>query len=80
MPSPNILDHIVFEISVFRRTSTKIDWASDPEQEYIYFMESETLPSTCFILTDKSSIVYTVRVTGIKSTKVQCTLSQNVSW
>jgi len=30
--------------------------ASDPDQEYIYFMGSETLPSTCYILFDESSI------------------------
>jgi len=27
-----------------------IDSASDPDQEYIYFMRSETLPSACYIL------------------------------
>jgi len=26
-----------------------IDSASDPEQDYIYFMGSETLPSACYI-------------------------------
>jgi len=30
--------------------------ASDPDQEYIYFVGSETLPSTCYILSDESSL------------------------
>jgi len=29
---------------------------SDPDQEYIYFMGSETLPSACYIHSDESSI------------------------
>jgi len=29
--------------------------ASDPDQEYIYFMGSETLPSACYIVSDESS-------------------------
>jgi len=42
--------------------------ASDPDQEYVYFTGSETLPSVCYILSD-ISIVYpfTLRVTGITS-------------
>jgi len=30
-----------------------MDSASDPDQEYIYFMGSETLPSTYYILSDE---------------------------
>jgi len=40
-----------------------------PDQEYIYFMGSETLPSACYILSDESSIPFTLRVTGIKTKK-----------
>jgi len=29
-----------------------------PDQEYIYFMGSETLPSACYILSDESSIPF----------------------
>jgi len=32
--------------------------ASDPDQEYIHFMGSETLPSACYILSDESSIPF----------------------
>jgi len=39
--------------------------ASDPDQEYIYVMGSETLPFTCYILSDKSIYPFTLRVTGI---------------
>jgi len=35
-----------------------MDSASDPDQEYIYFMGSETLPSACYILSDESSIPF----------------------
>jgi len=31
---------------------------SDPDQEYIYFMGSETLPSACYILSDESRIPF----------------------
>jgi len=34
----------------------QIDSASDPDQEHIYFMGSETVPSACYILSDESSI------------------------
>jgi len=33
--------------------------------EYIYFMESETLPSTCYMLSVEASIPFYSRVTGI---------------
>jgi len=32
--------------------------ASGPDQEYIYFIGSETLPSTCYILFDESRIPF----------------------
>jgi len=32
--------------------------ASDPDQEYIYFIGLETLPSTCYILSDDSGIPF----------------------
>jgi len=32
--------------------------ATDPDQEYMYFMGSETLPSACYILSDESSIPF----------------------
>jgi len=40
---------------------------SDPDQEYIYFMGSETLPSACYILSDESSIHFYSTSTGIKT-------------
>jgi len=60
MPNPSIVAFIVFEISAFIWTDGhgQIDSASDPDQEYIYFMGSETLPSACYILSDESSIPY----------------------
>jgi len=47
MANPSVVALIVFEISAFIRTDGhgKIDSAYDPDQEYIYFMGSETLPS-----------------------------------
>jgi len=33
-----------------------IDSSNDDDQEYIYFMGSETHPSTCYIDSDESSI------------------------
>jgi len=60
---PNSLAPIVSEISAFIRTDGQTDilikniytlWGRKrflpPDQEYIYFMGSETLPSTCYIL------------------------------
>jgi len=35
-----------------------IDSASDPDQEYIYFMVSETLLSACYIFSDESFIPF----------------------
>jgi len=63
-PNLNSLAPIVSEISAFFRTDRRtdghglIDSASDPDQEYIYFMGSETLPSACYILSDESSIPF----------------------
>jgi len=34
-------------------------------KKYIFFMGSETLPSACYILSDASSIPFTLRVTDI---------------
>jgi len=61
MPNPSIVAPIVSEISAFmkdRRTACQIDSARGPDQEYIYFMGSETLPSACYILSDESSIPF----------------------
>jgi len=60
MPNPSIVAPIVSEISAFIRTDGHgwIDSASDPDQEYIYFMESETLTSACYVLSDESSITF----------------------
>jgi len=60
MASRNSLALIVSKISAFMRTNGygKIDSASDPDQEYMYFMGSETFPSACYILSDESSIPF----------------------
>jgi len=42
-----------------------LDSASDPEQEYIYFLGSETVPSTSYILSTNLVYPFTLRVTGI---------------
>jgi len=49
---PNSLPFIVSKISAFIRTDGHgyIDSTSDPDQEYIHFMESGTLSSSCYIL------------------------------
>jgi len=54
MSNTSIVALIVSEISAFRRTDGKTDMASGPDQEYIHFIGSETLPSTCYILSDES--------------------------
>jgi len=48
----NSIALIVSEIEMFTRTKghRQIDSGSNPDQEYIYFMGSETLPSTYYIL------------------------------
>jgi len=58
MPNSSNVALIVSNISAFIRTDGhgKIDSASDPDQEYMYFMGSETLPSACYIISDESSI------------------------
>jgi len=38
----------------------------DPDQEYIYFVGSETLPSACYILSDESSIPFYSTSNGYK--------------
>jgi len=46
--------------------STRCD-PSDPDQEYIYFMGSETIPSACYILSDESSIPFYSTSNGYKN-------------
>jgi len=41
--------------------------ASDPDQEYIYFVGSETLPSVCYIPFDKCSIPFYSTSNGYKN-------------
>jgi len=65
MPNPNSLALIVSEISAFIRTDRQT--ARDPDQEYIYFMGSETLPSACYILSDESSIPFYSTSNGYKN-------------
>jgi len=52
-----------------RRTDEhgKIDLASYPDQEQIYFMWSETVPSTCYILSLNTTYPFTLRVTDTTS-------------
>jgi len=59
---------IVSEISAFIRTDGHgwIDSASDPDQEYIYFMGLEKLPFACDILSDESSIPFYPTNNGYK--------------
>jgi len=45
------------------------DSASDPAQEYIYFMGSETLPTASYILSHESSIPYYFTSNGYKNKK-----------
>jgi len=56
---------------VNRRTDGhgQIDSASDPGQEYIYLMGSETLPSACYIFPDESSIPFYSTSNGYKYTR-----------
>jgi len=67
MRNLNSLALIVSEISAFIRTACQIDSASDPDQEYIYFMGSETLPSACYILSDESGITFYSTSNGYKN-------------
>jgi len=71
MPNPSIVAPIVSEISAFIRTDGHgyIDSASDPNQEYIYFMGSETLPSACYILSDESSTPFYTTSNGYNKNK-----------
>jgi len=83
MPNLNSLARIVSEILAIirtdrqtdrqtdRRTDGWIDSASDPDQEYINFMGSETLPSTCYILSDESSIPLCSTSKGYKNEIIQ---------
>jgi len=66
-PNLNSLAPIVSEISAFIRTDRRTD--GDPDQEYIYFLGSETLPSACYILSDKSSIPFYSTSNGYKNFK-----------
>jgi len=61
----HLLALIVPEISTFIRTNghSQIDSAFNRNQEYIYFIWSETLSSTCYILFNQSSIPLNLRVT-----------------
>jgi len=63
VPYPSIVACIVSEISGFIRTDGQT--VSIPDQEYIHFMGSETLPSVTY---SPTNLVYpfTLRVTGIK--------------
>jgi len=65
MPNPSIIALKVFEISAFIRTDGQgwIDSANDPDQEYI-----ETLPSTCYKLSDDSSTPFYSTSNGNKTT------------
>jgi len=69
MPSPNILTFMVSEISAFIRTDGhgKIHSPSDPDEEYVYYMGSEALPSIFSYFYFPKNLVYpfTLRVTGI---------------
>jgi len=38
--------------------------ASDPDKKYIYFIGSETLPSTCCILSEEYSIAFYSKSVG----------------
>jgi len=60
MQNPSVVAFIVSDISAFIRTDGHglIDSASNPDQEYIYFMGSETLPSACYILSEESNIPF----------------------
>jgi len=49
-----------------------MDSASDPDQEYIYFMGSETLPSACYTVSDESSIPFYSTSNGNKNKKAFC--------
>jgi len=55
-----LLSFIVPEISTFIRTDGHgyIDSTIDFDQEYIYFVRLETLPSACYILFNESSIPF----------------------
>jgi len=68
MPNPSIVACVVSEMSAFIRTDGHgyIDLASDPDQEYIYFVGSETLPYACYILSDESSIPFYSTSNGYK--------------
>jgi len=68
MPNPSIVALIVSKISAFIRTDGQtdmVDSASDPDQEYIYFMGSETLLLPVTYLPTNLIYPFTLRVTGI---------------
>jgi len=68
MPSPNILGLIVSKISAFILTDRHgyIDAASDSDQKFIHSLGSETFSSTCYILSDESSIHFYSTNNGYK--------------
>jgi len=59
MPNRNSPALKVSEISAFIRTDGQTDSAGDSDQEYKYFMGSETLPSACYILSDEYTRIST---------------------
>jgi len=60
MPNPSSAAVTVSEITAFIRSDGHdwIDLASGFDQEYIYLMGSEKVPSTRYILFDESSIPF----------------------
>jgi len=47
-----------------------MDSTGDPDQEYIYFMESETLPSDCYMLSHESGIPFCSTSNGYKKSRL----------
>jgi len=76
MPNPNFLEISTRSQLSYGRTDKqsgrrtdrhgKIDSASDPDQEYIHLKGSETHSSTCYILSNKSSIPFHSTSKGYK--------------
>jgi len=50
------------------------------DQEYIYFIRSETLPSTFYILSDESSIPFDLTSNGYKNVGARQTLHYGRMW
>jgi len=70
-PNPSIAAFIVSETAAFIRTDGHgwIDSVNDPDQEYIYLMGSETLPSTYYIISEESSITFYSTSNGYNNIK-----------